>query len=87
MQSGLPNGDYDPLQICQNIVVRKPKHTVPARGKPFITAAIVPKTRFKFMTFTVDLNDQFTSVCDEVGDVPAYRTLTPKSECSQSMGL
>ena len=76
---------HDAFQIFHHVIVGESEHAIPARGKPLIAPSVVANTLVEIMTFSIDFDDEFAGVRDEVSNVVTHWALSAKCKSSKPM--
>ena len=78
---------HDTFEILQNVIVCETKHAITPALKPSVPARVGLPLCFEIVALTIKLNNEPSGMRDKIGDVSAYRRLTPKRETIETMGL
>ena len=81
----LTDSKHDAFQILHHVIVGESEHAIPARGKPLIAPSVVANTLVEIMAFSIDFDDEFAGVRDEVSDVGAHWALSAKCKSGKPM--
>ena len=87
MRSRFRDHRHDTLKMLHHLFIREAQYTISLRSEPLIALTVVTKALGEIVRLAIDLNDKFTGMSNEVGNVVAHRTLSATAELREPMSL